>query len=90
MYALGWGIQTKVGLYAIWVPTKANKFHLETACVQRADESHTSSVNVCLLFASFCFLGDQYALKMRLVDHVYDDQVIDYMTMKIILPEGAR
>ncbi|XP_072238812.1 dolichyl-diphosphooligosaccharide--protein glycosyltransferase subunit 1 [Leuresthes tenuis] len=35
-------------------------------------------------------LGDQYALKMRLVDHVYDDQVIDYMTMKIILPEGAR
>ncbi|XP_063330700.1 dolichyl-diphosphooligosaccharide--protein glycosyltransferase subunit 1 [Pelmatolapia mariae] len=35
-------------------------------------------------------LGDQYALKMRLVDHVYDDQVIDEMTVKIILPEGAR
>ncbi|XP_041836963.1 dolichyl-diphosphooligosaccharide--protein glycosyltransferase subunit 1 [Melanotaenia boesemani] len=35
-------------------------------------------------------LGDQYALKMRLVDHVYDDQVIDHMTVKIILPEGAR
>uniref|UniRef100_A0A146MJ43 Dolichyl-diphosphooligosaccharide--protein glycosyltransferase subunit 1 n=1 Tax=Fundulus heteroclitus TaxID=8078 RepID=A0A146MJ43_FUNHE len=35
-------------------------------------------------------LGDQYALKMRLVDHVYDDQVIDYMTVKIILPEGAK
>ncbi|CAG5983705.1 unnamed protein product [Menidia menidia] len=35
-------------------------------------------------------LGDQYALKMRLVDHVYDDQVIDYMTVKMILPEGAR
>lgn len=35
-------------------------------------------------------LGDQYALKMRLVDHVYDDQVIDSMTVKIILPEGAR
>ncbi|XP_037535180.1 dolichyl-diphosphooligosaccharide--protein glycosyltransferase subunit 1 [Nematolebias whitei] len=35
-------------------------------------------------------LGDQYALKMRLVDHVYDDQVIDDMTMKIILPEGAK
>lgn len=34
--------------------------------------------------------GDQYALKMRLVDHVYDDQVIDEMTVKIILPEGAR
>uniref|UniRef100_A0A3Q2GJ07 Dolichyl-diphosphooligosaccharide--protein glycosyltransferase subunit 1 n=1 Tax=Cyprinodon variegatus TaxID=28743 RepID=A0A3Q2GJ07_CYPVA len=35
-------------------------------------------------------LGDQYALKMRLIDHVYDDQVIDYMTVKIILPEGAK
>uniref|UniRef100_A0A8C5DYY9 Dolichyl-diphosphooligosaccharide--protein glycosyltransferase subunit 1 n=1 Tax=Gouania willdenowi TaxID=441366 RepID=A0A8C5DYY9_GOUWI len=35
-------------------------------------------------------LGDQYALKMRLIDHVYDDQVIDEMTVKIILPEGAR
>ncbi len=27
---------------------------------------------------------------MRLVDHVYDDQVIDSLTVKIILPEGAR
>uniref|UniRef100_A0A8C7ZBQ4 Dolichyl-diphosphooligosaccharide--protein glycosyltransferase subunit 1 n=1 Tax=Oryzias sinensis TaxID=183150 RepID=A0A8C7ZBQ4_9TELE len=35
-------------------------------------------------------LGDQYALKMRLVDHVYDDQVIDHMTVRIILPEGAK
>ncbi|XP_051966930.1 dolichyl-diphosphooligosaccharide--protein glycosyltransferase subunit 1 [Xyrauchen texanus] len=35
-------------------------------------------------------LGDQYALKMRLVDHVYDDQVIDLLTVKLILPEGAR
>ncbi|XP_028853667.1 LOW QUALITY PROTEIN: dolichyl-diphosphooligosaccharide--protein glycosyltransferase subunit 1-like [Denticeps clupeoides] len=35
-------------------------------------------------------LGDQYALKMRLLDHVYDDQVIDLLTVKIVLPEGAR
>ncbi|XP_061780041.1 dolichyl-diphosphooligosaccharide--protein glycosyltransferase subunit 1 [Nerophis lumbriciformis] len=35
-------------------------------------------------------LGDNYALKMRLIDHVYDDQVIDSMTVKIILPEGAK
>lgn len=35
-------------------------------------------------------LGDHYALKMRLVDHVYDDQVIDSLTVKLILPEGAR
>lgn len=39
---------------------------------------------------SFCPLGDQYALKLRLVDHVYDDQVIDQLTVKLILPEGAR
>lgn len=38
----------------------------------------------------FCSTGDQYALKMRLVDHVYDDQVIDQLTVKLILPEGAR
>ncbi|XP_028679888.1 dolichyl-diphosphooligosaccharide--protein glycosyltransferase subunit 1 [Erpetoichthys calabaricus] len=35
-------------------------------------------------------LGDQYALKMRLVDHVFDDQLIDSLTVKIILPEGAK
>jgi len=27
---------------------------------------------------------------MRFVDHVYDDQVIEHMTLKVILPEGAR
>lgn len=42
------------------------------------------------LFVYFCSTGDQYALKMRLVDHVYDDQVIDQLTVKLILPEGAR
>ena len=35
-------------------------------------------------------LGDQSALKMRLVDHVFDEQVIDSLTVKIILPEGAK
>ncbi|XP_061428830.1 dolichyl-diphosphooligosaccharide--protein glycosyltransferase subunit 1 [Lethenteron reissneri] len=34
--------------------------------------------------------GEQYALKMRFVDHVFDDQVIDDLTVKIILPEGAK
>lgn len=41
---------------------------------------------MCLLDPS----GDQYALKMRFVDHVFDEQVIDSLTVKIILPEGAR
>lgn len=27
---------------------------------------------------------------MRFVDHVFDDQVIDQMTLKVILPEGAK
>ncbi|XP_038628610.1 dolichyl-diphosphooligosaccharide--protein glycosyltransferase subunit 1 [Tachyglossus aculeatus] len=35
-------------------------------------------------------LGDQYALKMRFVDHVFDEQVTDALTVKIILPEGAK
>lgn len=34
--------------------------------------------------------GNQYALKMRFVDHIFDDVVIDEMTVKIILPEGAK
>ncbi|XP_075143305.1 dolichyl-diphosphooligosaccharide--protein glycosyltransferase subunit 1 isoform X2 [Leptodactylus fuscus] len=35
-------------------------------------------------------LGDQYALKMRFIDHVFDEQVVDSLTVKIILPEGAK
>ncbi|XP_022300002.2 dolichyl-diphosphooligosaccharide--protein glycosyltransferase subunit 1-like [Crassostrea virginica] len=34
--------------------------------------------------------GDNYALKMRFLDHVFDDMVVDQMTLKIILPEGAK
>ncbi|XP_074645590.1 dolichyl-diphosphooligosaccharide--protein glycosyltransferase subunit 1-like [Tubulanus polymorphus] len=34
--------------------------------------------------------GDSYALKMRFVDHIYDDMLIDKFTLKIILPEGAK
>lgn len=26
---------------------------------------------------------------MRFVDHIYDYQVVDHMTLKVILPEGA-
>ena len=33
--------------------------------------------------------GDKFVLKMRFVDHIFDDQVVDYMTLRIILPEGA-
>jgi len=37
----------------------------------------------------WCSLGDKYALVMKFVDHVFDDQVIDRLTLKIILPEGS-
>jgi len=38
----------------------------------------------------FLSRGNQYVLKMRLVDHVYDDQVLEQVTVKIVLPEHAR
>ncbi|KAF7401307.1 hypothetical protein HZH68_007127 [Vespula germanica] len=34
--------------------------------------------------------GDQYALEMRLLDHIFDDMVVDELIVKIILPEGSR
>jgi len=34
--------------------------------------------------------GDAYALKMRFVDHIYDDMLVDQMQLKIILPEGSK
>ncbi|KAJ6649177.1 Dolichyl-diphosphooligosaccharide--protein glycosyltransferase subunit 1 [Pseudolycoriella hygida] len=33
--------------------------------------------------------NENYLLKMRLVDHIYDDMVIDEIVVKIILPEGS-
>ncbi|ESO08246.1 hypothetical protein HELRODRAFT_169987 [Helobdella robusta] len=34
--------------------------------------------------------GDKFALVMKLVDHIFDDQVVDDFTLKIILPEGVK
>ena len=33
--------------------------------------------------------GNEYILKMRLVDHVFDDFIVDKLNVKIVLPEGA-
>ncbi|XP_055546623.1 dolichyl-diphosphooligosaccharide--protein glycosyltransferase subunit 1 [Wyeomyia smithii] len=33
--------------------------------------------------------GDNYLLKMRVVDHIFDDMVVDEITTKVILPEGS-
>lgn len=43
-----------------------------------------------IVYDFFESLGDKYILKMRFMDHVYDDQVVDDLQVKIILPEGAR
>lgn len=37
------------------------------------------------LFAS----GSSFVLRMRLLDHVFDNMVIDALTLRIVLPEGA-
>lgn len=34
-------------------------------------------------------LGNEFCLQMRFIDHIYDDQVIDHATVKIVLPEGV-
>lgn len=34
--------------------------------------------------------GDQYVLKMRYVDHIFDDCIIDKSTVRVILPEGSK
>jgi oligosaccharyltransferase complex subunit alpha (ribophorin I) len=36
------------------------------------------------------YKGDHYALKMRFIDHIYDDMVVDDMLLKVILPEGSK
>lgn len=33
--------------------------------------------------------GEDYLLKMRLIDHLYDNMIIDDVTVRIILPEGS-
>jgi len=34
--------------------------------------------------------GGNYVLKMRLMDHVFDSMVVDELSVRIILPEGAN
>jgi oligosaccharyltransferase complex subunit alpha (ribophorin I) len=33
--------------------------------------------------------GSQYGLRMRFLDHIFDDQIVDQMTLKIVLPEAV-
>uniref|UniRef100_T1JMK6 Dolichyl-diphosphooligosaccharide--protein glycosyltransferase subunit 1 n=1 Tax=Strigamia maritima TaxID=126957 RepID=T1JMK6_STRMM len=34
--------------------------------------------------------GDEFVIKMRFIDHVYDDMHVEKATVKVILPEGAK
>lgn len=34
--------------------------------------------------------GENYKLKMRLVDHIFDDMVVEELVTKVILPEGSH
>lgn len=34
--------------------------------------------------------GDQFALNMRLLDHIYDDMMVEDFELRIILPEGSK
>lgn len=37
----------------------------------------------------FNFKGDDFLLRMKLIDHIYDDQYIESATIRIILPEHS-
>ena len=34
--------------------------------------------------------GDNFVLNMRLIDHIFDDMLVEDFTLKIILPEGSQ
>ena len=34
--------------------------------------------------------GSHHVLSMRFIDHILDDQVIDEVVVKIVLPEGSK
>ena len=34
--------------------------------------------------------GKQFLLKMRFLDHVFDDQVVDEVRLRVVLPEGSK
>ena len=35
------------------------------------------------------FKGDDFLLKMKLIDHIYDDQYAEDVVIRIILPEHS-
>lgn len=47
-------------------------------------------INYSIYIIYYFILGNNYALKMRFVDHIFDNQAIDELNVRIILPEGSK
>lgn len=47
-------------------------------------------IDICNNSFLYMIAGDNYKLKMRLVDHVFDDMVVEELITKVILPEGSN
>ena len=46
--------------------------------------------NLIIKLFFWFFVGDEYVLKMRFLDHIFDDMAVEHLEVKIILPEGTR
>ncbi|CAI8038564.1 Dolichyl-diphosphooligosaccharide--protein glycosyltransferase subunit 1 [Geodia barretti] len=56
-------------------------------------EGGRRGTTLATIFPSYEYLyhsGSQFLLNMRLVDHVMDDQLVQDLTLRIVLPEGAK
>ena len=53
---------------------------------------YTLGYNVPAYEYLFNLLGQpsQFALRMRVLDHVFDDMVVDELVVRVVLPEGVR
>lgn len=41
------------------------------------------------LYTDYFLTGDRFVLKLRFIDHIFDDQVVEQAKVKIVLPEGS-
>lgn len=85
----GWKTQYYIGYnvpsYQYLFNKGENSFYIQPCAGAHA--KFDGCLQIQFIFVS---IGDNYALKMRFVDHIFDDMVVDQVTVKIILPEGAK
>ncbi len=63
---------------------------LSLSTVSEISRNYQYSAEIVRRWANGKFLGNKYVLRMRFIDHIYDNFVIDDFSIKIILPEGSR